>query len=413
MIIVNKTEKTIAGAISGKAFSIPYNETIYKKLKKAEEDYNSAKDGEEAKKYVTTAIELTKLQFGELVAQENPFLMFNPVRQEYFLVTNKGTKEELVDDRAIPEALTTMINESFENGFNYMPLIKTWARFLTREKEYTLQDATLFSNYLSAKFVDTELITDLIEKEGFTYQAAVERALFQDIAITQEGLLATYKVVEEVKTKWILVFDDEGNPIVNEDGQPQKKQVLRDEYKKQYDIDPGTGETTITDNKPAYVEERMFAPAIEKNGENFFSGNKYGYIYKVGEAQYLPKINPTTNQPTVINYNNTFGGGGLYSGGQEYISRYKSSGDAVLVCFLDPANIISFQSDGSAIRSWELFPHNILEDEVELKGVYHSSKYAEESRKRTGDRIDDIIKKRQEELDKEKKSNTSLNNFNG
>jgi len=229
MIIVNKTEKSVAGAINGKPFSIPYNDKIYKELKKVEEAFNKAEKGAEASLAVKEAIKLTTLNFGELVALKNEYLMFNVIRNEYYLVLNKGKKNEYIDDRAIPSELSTMINDSFESDFDYMPLIKSWIRFLQRDKEYIEEDAKLFSEYLSAIYIDTDRVKELVETEGLTTEAAQELAEFNDIAVTQEGLLATYKVVDEVKTKWVIVLDDEGNPIVI-DGQPQKKKVLNSGY---------------------------------------------------------------------------------------------------------------------------------------------------------------------------------------
>lgn len=413
MVIINKTEKTIAGSVNGKPFSIPFNEVVYKKLKEQEKEYSETTSVEEVKLIEEKIKPLIELNFNELVAHQNPYLAYNPVKKQYFLVVNKGKTDTLIDDRPIPNKLADMINESFENDFDYMPLIKSWARFLNREKEYTVEDAELFANYLSATYFDYKLAKDLIEKEGLTQEAAEERALFQDIAVTQEGLWATYKVVEEIKTEWKLAKDDKNNLILDESGKPKKVRGLMDIHTPEYTIDPITGEVTEELPSKLFGEDRLFTPAIWKGGENFFSGTAWGYIYKIGEPQYIAKTNPKTNKPANINYNNTFGGGGLYSGGQRYIDTYKNGDVTVLVCFLDPANIISFQDDGSAVRSWELFPHNILEEDAELRGVYHSSKYAEESKKKTSKRIEDILLKRQEELDKAKKVTTTLNDFNG
>jgi len=58
-------------------------------------------------------------------------------------------------------------------------------------------------------------------------------------------------------------------------------------------------------------------------------------------------------------------------------------------------------------------PHNILEDNTELKGVYHSSKYAAESKAKTGTRIQEVLEKRRKELEKDTETGNALHNFKG
>jgi hypothetical protein len=273
--------------------------------------------------------------------------------------------------------LADLITESYEKDLDYMPVVKGWARFLKRDAEFTDESAEWFATFLTTVYTDLDAANEMHETEGIDYTVAQQRCAYQDIALTQEGFLALYKVVEEVKKKWIILTDKEtGKVITDDDGNPVKTQVYIDAYQKQYVIDELTGETTVTQGKPKYAEDRMFTPAISKNGENFYSDDNYGYIYKVGQRQYLPKVHPKTSksyseQTPRINFDNSFA---------------------------DPANIISFQSEGHAIRLWELFPHNVMEDEVALKGLYHSSKYAEESIARTEERIAEVIKEKKEAI---------------
>ncbi len=411
MIIINRTDKSIVGSIKGKPFSVPFNENTYKSLKALEAEVKTLSTQSEIKPIIEKATLLTTVDFGTVVASTNPYLSYNPAKDLYFLTIGKGTPNEHIDDRAIPGPIAETIMEQFEKGYDFMPMIKAWARFLQRDKAYSEEDARYFGTYITSRYVDDELAQKLVEEEGINYDVAYERATFNDMAITQEGLLATYKVVEEVTTEWALEKDDKGEVVLDSQGNPKKIKVLKAEYRKQYDIDPLTGETKVTEGKPAFLEDRMFTPAIHKNGENFMSGAKLGYIYKVGEPQYLPKTNPVTGKPAIINHNNTFGGGGLYTGGLQYIKSYRKDDTPVLVCFLDPANIISFQAEGAAIRTWELFPHNILEDDTELKGVYHSSAYAKESADKTKARIEEIINKRIEELNKHHNDQSKLANL--
>ena len=411
MIIVNKTETDLVGAIKGKPFSIPFNEVIFTKLQKLDKkllqlgntyDSENKKDVEALKSIYTEATELTTLNFGEVVASKSPYLSFNPVKEKFYLTMNKGKSTQVIDYRAIPQRLANLITESYEKDLDYMPVVKGWARFLKTEAEFTEERAEWFATFLTTMYTDNEAANEMHEIEGIDLFTAQQRCSYQDIALTQEGFLALYKVVEEVKKEWVIVTDKEtGKVVLDDSGQPKKVQVYIDSYQNTYEIDAVSGEVTTTQGKPKYAEERMFTPAIHRHGENFYSGEKYGYIYKVGERQYIPKVHPKTNKPysedaASINFDNTFGGGGLYAGGLTYIEKYRHHGDAVLVCFADPANIISFQSEGHAMRLWELFPHNIMEDEVALKGLYHSSKYAKESIGRTEKRIAEVVKEKKE-----------------
>ena len=46
-----------------------------------------------------------------------------------------------------------------------------------------------------------------------------------------------------------------------------------------------------------------------------------------------------------------------------------------MVCFVNPGDIISFQSEGQAIRTDAIFPNNVWDLDVQLKSIYHSSEY--------------------------------------
>ena len=130
----------------------------------------------------------------------------------------------------------------------------------------------------------------------------------------------------------------------------------------------------------------VFTPAIYTWGDKFFSGTTLGYVYKVGEVQYLP-------EGATRNLNNTFGGGGLYTGGLNYIKGYRRPNNEVLTCLINPGDILSFQSEGSAIRVDALFPNNVWGSDVQLKGKYHSSDYDEMSTERLEALLADALEK--------------------
>ena len=72
------------------------------------------------------------------------------------------------------------------------------------------------------------------------------------------------------------------------------------------------------------------------------------------------------------NHDNTFGGGGLYFGGQAYIEGYSNEKTETLTCLIDPYDIISFQDDGLAFRANRGFVNGAMM-EGELEGMYFVS----------------------------------------
>ncbi|KKM20727.1 hypothetical protein LCGC14_1642540, partial [marine sediment metagenome] len=150
--------------------------------------------------------------------------------------------------------------------------------------------------------------------------------------------------------------------------------------------------------KPEHLEEFVFTPAIIKHGDKFYSGNKLGYVYKVGEVQYLPKN-------AKRNLNNTEGGGGLYIGGLKYIEHFRNHGTHVLTCFVDPSDIISYQGAGHAIRVDALMPYNVWDEEATLSGKYHSSEYGKISAKRVEELIKNAVDENIDILKEQRKIN--------
>jgi hypothetical protein len=298
----------------------------------------------------------------------NKYLIFRPPTDEYFLAFDGFRSKQ-----PIPAVLRAIIERSYDKDIDFMPVIKTWARLLGNPR-YSEDMARYFETYLDTTFVDEDEVRRLMDEEDYTREAAKALATYQDIAISQEGLLVTYKVAEIVTWEYMMELQEDGT----------YEKVMKDSLVRiPAVIDTVTGEVLEEEKfeKPVTKEEFIFTPAIYRNGHKFYSGDKLGYIYQVGKVQYLPAEAPR-------NLNNSFGGGGLYIGGLNYVEGYRSSGTHVLTCFVNPSDIISFQAEGSAIRVDALMPNNVWDEAAKLAGVYHSSDYG----KMSGARIDEIVK---------------------
>lgn len=357
-----KLEHTIVGTVDGRPFNIANTERHIAELESFQEDAEATgKD----------VIAWTKETRKQEIAGSNPFLLHNPITGEYFL-----TFEKYRSKHAIPQVLVDFIEESFDKGIDFMPIVKAWARFLANPR-YTPEKGRFFAEYLDAKYVDEDEAIKIQEELKCEWDIASNMATYQDLAITQEGLLATYKVADMVTWEYIMKWDEDAG----ENGEYVK--VRNKKYKPiPAVIDPVSGDVIEPETfvKPDFLEDYLFTPAICKHGDKFFSGNRIGYVYKVGEVQRLPK-------DALRNLNNTFGGGGLYSGGLNYIRGYSNESTHTLCCFINPGDILSFQDDGMALRTDALMPNNVWDEDVPLKGIYHSSDYDTLS----GDRLDAII----------------------
>ena len=372
MIVVNRKNDRLTGAVEGKPFNILFTEEKLGDLKTVAARLEQSESKEVYNSIVAEAEKLVEVNFNEEVATANGYLMFNINKGTYHLVSNKGEKDQIVSEVALPSVLAARIVESYEEGSDFMPLIMAWRRFIDRSVVKD-EDADLFANYLTAMYVDQEAYEQYVE-EGMTEEAAIELATYNDISVTTYGLLATYKVVDRVNKIWKLVTD--------ENGVESKQQV--DAIPSSKTIDPVTGEVTVTEGKVKFLEELTFTPAICNNGDNFYCDEELGYKYQIGKEAVLP-------ENAQRNYQNTFGGGGLYAGGLNYIQGYSSEGNETLTCFIDPSEIISFQSDGRAFRTNRMFINGAMNMEGETEGMYFVSDYAIESDARIKERFEEAI----------------------
>lgn len=360
-----KLEHTIVGTADGKPFSVANTTDNLLQLISLQEDADAkAKD----------VLLWARATRNMAVAGSNEYLLHNPITGKYYL-QHDGVRSKNV----IPKVLVDFIEQSFDKNIDFMPVIKAWARFLANPR-YTAEKGKLFANYLDSKFVDDDEVRDLMIRDEISREEAEKICTYQDLAITQEGLLATYKVAKMVTWKYIMVWKDDA---VGSDGPGAYVKVRNPRYKAiPAVIDEVTGNviTPGSFEKPEFLEDYLFTPAIWDCGDQFYSGDKLGYTYKVGEVQKLPK-------DARRNLGNTFGGGGLYIGGLNYVEGYGNSNTHTLCCFVNPGDILGFQSDGMAIRTDALMPNNVWDEELPMKGIYHSSDYDTLS----GDRLDAIM----------------------
>ena len=215
--------------------------------------------------------DLIKCKKMEKVSEFHPDLAYNATKDTYYLKVDKALFVE------IPKSLATRIKLSIEKSISVDPIIKLYKRFLRNPKMIngSLAERTLFANrfceYIDMVYVRRDLLAENLKK-GMSQAVATELASTFEVKITQEGVLACYKISTEVEHKFIK--DENGNP----------KKV--DRYAKKFD--ENTGEIPGDSREGIPAEDRLFIPAImgysgdefSCTGSNGF--DKKGHFIKVG-----------------------------------------------------------------------------------------------------------------------------------
>lgn len=362
VIIVNKFGDKIVVSINSETLQCTYEEKLFNTLQKlVNEDFPKVETMEAAKNIEAEVRQLVEGQgnistenFIETACKDH--LVYNESKGTYHLKADNG---KVISSIPLPHSLVDRILTSVEKGINPLPVVKAVIRFF-RNPNLSKQKLLNFVNYLNYSLIDRVLVDKLIS-EGYNEAKAIEMASFLQTPITLEGLLCTYKVSREVKTKWAL--DENGKSV----------QVAR--YGQS--INELSGE--ITDEIPEFVEDRIFEPAVVGRNfdafycESMIPGVEFkvlDHIYKVGHVQYLE----SWKQVNCVD--GTFGKGGLHLGNLNYISGYHQEGDTVVHnCFVDPMHIGGFTNQGEgAMRVKQLFIHSSKAGDN--RGIYFSSKYA-------------------------------------
>jgi hypothetical protein len=184
-----------------------------------------------------------------------------------------------------------VILESVEKGIDSTPIVKAWIRFL-RNPNFTEQKAELFAEYVTAVIIDRDMVQKLVDEEGFSETQAIKRSLYNDVSITEEGLIVAKKYARLLNEGYEM--DKETNKV--------KKVPM---YGKTEDkVDRVTGEVTKGEFlKPEFAEEMYFEPPVQgTRGDAFSSGETKGHIIRVGEIHALDdwnQVNTNDNQSCV------------------------------------------------------------------------------------------------------------------
>ena len=351
MITKNRLGDSIVGSYNGKPFGVAYSEEKWNAMQELEDKGNAANTMDELKPILDEFELLTQESYKELVETACPWIHVNKSSNKFYLQLKPadGQGDAVISSQPLPKAFVDRILTSVEKKIDVAPLIKAFIRFM-RNPNYSLDKAQKFSDYINATITNQAFRTELIAK-GLSDEVAIERATSTQVGITQEGLIACYKVSEEIDWRWELDADE--------------NKVQKSRYKPT--IDDITG--LVTYAVPEHVEDRVFRPAVQHdNGDEFFCAGVSGHIIKVGKVHLLDswdKVNCNDNSSCVP---------GLHVGNQDYIRGYQQQGTVTHYVFVDPMHIgaIVGGRDG-AMRVKQYFVYASFAGTN--KGIYHSSDY--------------------------------------
>ena len=291
MITVNRMGDSISGSINAEQFGIPFNEDTYKKMVALQAKSEKAKTIKKLKEIVEEFKALTtEVDYNATIQSKCKDIYHNAAKGTYHLKVG-----DEVSKVAMPQALVDKVLESLDKGLDFEPLIKLWIRWLRNPilgRKNAADKDNDFSQrmfqYINADYVNETLVFKLMAEEGVSEEVARERATVKQVGITVEGLIKTYKVSNEITTKYEL--DKDGNKV----------QVPR--FATTKTIDPDTGLVT-SETAEHTNEDRLFEPAVMgDSGDAFFCGDKEGHFIRVGERHFLSdwnKVNTNDNQSCV------------------------------------------------------------------------------------------------------------------
>lgn len=357
MISLNRINDKITGSINGEQFGIHYIKEKFDKLKKISDSLDEAKDVAEYTRLLDKFKEVAVEDASQVQEDSIPNLYIS-LEGKYYLKTNNT-----ISSISMPQELVDRIKTSHDKGIDVQPLIKFWVRFLRNPKLRKLDKAeqeafssTVFK-YINMSYTNQELVQKLVDEKGYTNKVAEELATVQQVQITKEGLLKTYKVSSEITKIWVW------DALLG-----SSKQV--DLIPETPSVDPITGLVTYTKSKTVTNEERIFEPAVQHQSGDAFMNTKtgvLGHIISVGAVHSISwdQIDTTDGRGCRK---------GLHCGGITYIKGYQNEGTSTHNCLISAEDIGAIADDNTgALRCVR---YMVLDEFNGTNGsLYHSSEY--------------------------------------
>lgn len=357
-VITGAKGDVMVGSVKTAKFNVPFDKKIYDQLMVIN---GKAKKAETVEEYNAFMEEATTILTSDRKSEiETACSDIVEIKGKYFIKADVEGRT-VISKHAIPSSFVMKITEAIEKGIDASPLVKAWIRFM-RNPNFSDRKAELFCKYVTATIVDREDKLRFIE-EGFSQDMAEEMATYNDVAVTDEGLICCYKYAQLKDTKYQI------NPETN------KVELVKRFEEEIVGVDEETGKKEVKVKYPEFADSAdmvYFPPIMGNGGDDFFCDESKGHIMKVGATIQLEDW-------AQVNCNDsTSGRPGLHVGGRAYVNGYSGRFNHLLECFVSPEDMGAFvdleRGDG-AIRCKRYFVYGAADKAT--KNLFHSSKYAE------------------------------------
>jgi hypothetical protein len=290
-IVINRNQSAIFGKIDGQKFSnVPFTKENFEALDKLAKDANTAKTKEAYDFDVLVFLEAVEKLNGKEPEVKKEVKVGNG---NLTIVHLDNNKREVIGEYGfpylfngkvyskffIPKEIYARIKDSESKGVDTTPYFKFLIRTL-RGEVLTQEKFNRISRYITKTWVDPEEKARYIE-EGFSQEEATKKATVDQVGITQEGLLVTYKVSTLIGEGQMvypteLDFDDDLDDDFD----------LKDECDEDEDQDnPCEGHNIdlgVEDDEPEVdLSEFVYQP----------KRNNKGHFYKKGSEEYVAEYN--------------------------------------------------------------------------------------------------------------------------
>ena len=379
MITINEItineKKYLTGVIGKTSYSVAQEAGIQQTLVDAANASNKAETAQEVAEIEVALLDIVsasaKANSSSLEEVLSDDLYFDPKNESYYVkVDDKMSKSP------IQKFFVDKMIAANDKGLSPKPWLIFWVRMM-RNSLYANNTAKINNiiSYLEAQYVDDKHVEKLVE-EGYSLKIAKQLSTFDQISITEQGILAAFKYVRLLDKKYVVEKNEETG---------EQTIVQKDKYERTLEVDEDTGEITKDElNLPDYAEDFKFEPPIMgKSGDPFTCGNledtqqdqPVGHVVQVGKVHILPGGFAQVNTSDSI-----WGVKGLHLGGYYYVQHFGGKTDYLVDCLVSPEDIgavadVRDEAGDGAIRCKR---YMVVGAHFQVsKGMYHPSKYAE------------------------------------
>lgn len=360
------------GKIGKAAYSVVFSPEVRDNLVALSKKYNESTSVKEANEVLAEALVLVEtvksVSSNSLTEVLKGDLSYNPKTHSYHVISGGKTSVEPVHDFFCKKMI-----EANDKGLSPKPWLIFWVR-LMRNNLYSSskKKVQVLVDYLAAQYVDEDNIKKL-EEEGYSNKVAKQLSTFDQISITEEGILAAFKYVALIDKKYVVEKDDKGEQVI--------KHV--DMYERTLEVDPITGEITKDElNLPSEAEDFTFEPPVCGQNHDPFTSKELSdtseapalaHTIKVGRIHELTpgfgQVNTNDDASCVK---------GLHLGGYYYVKGFGGATKYLVDCLVAPEDIGAVcdvnRTDDGAIRCRRYMV--VGAHFAVSRGMYHPSSYS-------------------------------------